>query len=422
MKVAIIGAGFGGLACAYELAKNGVEVVVFEAEDKPGGLALGFKEKNWNWTLEYHYHHWFMSDNAALNLAQDIGHRVFFIRPKTSTYYNGKIYQIDSPFTLMRFNQLPLLDRVKTAFMLSYLKLSPFWRNLEGRTAYDFIVQTAGINSWNVLWGPLFIGKFGNYAKLISATWFWARIHKRSASLGYPEGGFLNFAYNLQKHMTQKYEVSINYKSKVIQIKKRERGLILETSDGSSYVFDKVVCTLPNAYFVKIVEGLPSSYVKKFTKSKSLGAINLVLRLNKSFLEDNTYWLNINDLSMPFLAIVQHTNFMDKKNYGNEHIVYIGNYLPDDHVYFNKSAEELIAEFLPHLKKINQGFSKSWIKKAYVFKAKFAQPIVSVNYSKFIPSFETPIAGVYLCNMQQVYPYDRGTNYAIELGIKVARL
>lgn len=37
-KVAVIGAGPAGLACAHELAKHGVEAVVFEAKDVVGGL------------------------------------------------------------------------------------------------------------------------------------------------------------------------------------------------------------------------------------------------------------------------------------------------------------------------------------------------------------------------------------------------
>lgn len=421
MKVAIIGAGFSGLSCAYELAKKGTKVTVFESEDRPGGLALGFKERHWDWTLECHYHHWFVSDGAALQLAKEINHEVIFLRPKTSTYYNGRIYQLDSPITLMSFNQLSVFDRLRTALMISYLKLLPSPKMLESFTAYDFIVKTAGKKSWEILWGPLFAGKFGKYAKEISAPWFWARINKRSAKLGYPTGGFLSFAKNLEKNLRENYNVLIRYKSKVLNIKKEDSKFILRLVDGV-YTFDKIVCTLPASYFANITYGLPKSYLKKIAKVRSLSAINLILRLKKSFLSDKTYWLNINDLSMPFLAIVEHTNFMNKKYYGDESLVYVGNYLDEHHAYFDKSEQELVDEFLPHLKKINPNFSNSLIKKAYVFKSKFAQPIVDTNYSKYIPSFKTPIKGLYLCNMQQVYPYDRGTNYAVELGIKVANL
>jgi hypothetical protein len=39
-----------------------------------------------------------------------------------------------------------------------------------------------------------------------------------------------------------------------------------------------------------------------------------------------------------------------------------------------------------------------------------------------IPSFKTPLKNVFLANMEQVYPWDRGTNYAVELGQKIARI
>ncbi|XP_075105069.1 uncharacterized protein LOC142179236, partial [Nicotiana tabacum] len=39
MKVAVVGTGISGLVCAYELAKSGVKVVVYEKEDYLGGHA-----------------------------------------------------------------------------------------------------------------------------------------------------------------------------------------------------------------------------------------------------------------------------------------------------------------------------------------------------------------------------------------------
>ena len=156
-------------------------------------------------------------------------------------------------------------------------------------------------------------------------------------------------------------------------------------------------------------------------KLKGLGAINLVLRLKKQFLTDNTYWLNICDKNFPIMAIVEHTNFMDKKNYNNEHLVYLGNYLPHDHPYMDLSGEELLKIYDPYLRKINPSYRLSLIS-CSIFKVPFAQPIIPINYSRIIPPFKTPLNNVYLANIQQVYPWDRGTNYAIELGEKVAKL
>lgn len=84
MKIAVIGAGFTGLSAAHELVKQNHKVFVFEKDPQPGGLAIGYKEKNWNWSLEKHYHHWFTNDNSVLELAKEINFEVVIKRPKTS--------------------------------------------------------------------------------------------------------------------------------------------------------------------------------------------------------------------------------------------------------------------------------------------------------------------------------------------------
>lgn len=154
---------------------------------------------------------------------------------------------------------------------------------------------------------------------------------------------------------------------------------------------------------------------------KGLGAINLILRLKQPFLQDGTYWLNICDKKSPIMAIVEHTNFMDKKHYNNEHIVYLGNYLPQDHPYMHLTADELLKIYDPYLRKINPNYKFSIINYK-LFTVPFAQPIIPVDYSKIMPPFETPLKNVYLANIQQVYPWDRGTNYAVELGMRVSKI
>ena len=420
MKVAIIGAGFGGLAAGYKLAKQGAGVTIFESESYPGGLAVGFKDKKWKWSLERHYHHWFSNDESVLNLANEIGYEVLTVRPKTSTFYNGNTYQLDSPLSLLTFSELSFTDRIRTGTVLAYLKFSNNWKKFEKFTAKEYLIKFMGQKSWEVLWQPLFEKKFGQFADEISASWFWARIKKRTPSLSYPKSGFADFAWAMDKEI-RKYHGKIFYKTRVEKIVKHEDKLLVKIG-RNFYKFDKVICTLPSPLFVKLVDGLPENYLKNMVNLKGIGAINLVLSLNKQFLEDGTYWLNINAAHFPFLAIVEHTNFMDKKHYNNEHMVYIGNYLPHEHPYFKKEAVDLIREFQPYLSTINPKFDKKWINSAYLFKAPFAQPIIPTNYLEKVPAFETPIKDLYLCNIQQVYPWDRGTNYAVELGQKVADL
>ena len=417
MKVAIIGAGFTGLAAAYKLSKRGIAVIVFEKEATPGGLAIGFKEKDWEWALERHYHHLFTSDNDILQLAAEVGHKINFSKAKSSTQIHSKILQLDSPFNLIKFPEIPFIDRIRTGIVLTYLKLTPLWLPLETITAKQFLIKWMGNKSWQTLWQPLFSGKFHGYQDQIPASWFWARVKKRSAKLGYPEGGFLALAKSVE-NLAKKNRVKFVYNTSVKEIAKNKKGLEIKTKN-KTYLFDKVICTLPTPMFLGITKKLPQEYTGSIKPLKGLGALNLVLCLSKQLLTDSSYWLNIND-KHPFLAIVEHTNFINKSHYGDNHLIYIGNYLPQDHEYFSKSAEELTNIFLPHLRQINPNFSGDQIRQSWVFKAPFAQPIVPLNYSKLIPPLTTPIPGLFLANMQQVYPWDRGTNYAVELGLKVA--
>ena len=278
-----------------------------------------------------------------------------------------------------------------------------------------------GENSWKVLWEPLMDKKFGKYSKEIPASWFWARVKSRTATLGYPKKGFREFSNNLAFEIEKKKGKFI-YNVRVEKIERKKNKIFVYTSDKKVYEFDKVICTLPFNAFSKITKGLPEAFAKKISSFKGIGATNLVLQLNKSFLNDGTYWLNINEKKFPFLCVVEHTNFMNAKNYGGQKIIYVGNYLDNSHPYFSFNEKEILNEYIEFLKEINKDFKKSWIEKARVFKAPFAQPIITKNYSKKIPPMKTEIEGVYLANIQQVYPWDRGTNYAVELGNKVADL
>lgn len=420
MKIGIIGAGFTGLAAAHRLSKKGCSVTVFEKESEPGGLAAGFEDRRWKWSLEKYYHHWFYSDWAVRNLAKEVEQGFIYKRPVSSVYVDEKIEQLDSPQALLKFSKLPFFERLRTGLVLSYLKLTPFWKPLESQTAEKFLKKWTGEKSWKILWEPLFEKKFGKYADKIPASWFWARIKKRSPSLGYPLGGFQKFANRVAAEI-KKNGGEIFYETSAEAIIRKGKKILVTTEKGKTS-FDKVICTLPIPLFLKLTEELPDSYKKRLRTLKEFGAVNLVLALKNRFLEDGTYWLNINERKFPFLALVEHTNFMDSELYGGDRILYVGNYLDSNHIYFKKEAEELLKEFLPFLKKVNPNFTSSWVRKAWVFKAALVQPIIPLNYSKSLPPLETPMDGLYLANIQQVYPWDRGTNYAVELGNKIAEL
>ena len=415
MKVAILGAGFTGLTAAYRLLQKGRDVSIFEKESELGGLAVGFKSPKWQWTLEKGYHHWFTNDTFILNLAREINHKVIIKRPSTDILVKGKTLPLDNALSLLSFPHLPLIDKIRMGIIIFYLKQINNYKTLEGKEASSWIRKWMGEKNFSLIWDPLLGGKFSEYKNQIALTWFWARIKKRTPKLAYPEGGFKIFADKLGAEI-EKLGGQF-YLNTVITELKSSNSKCQIVANNKTYGFDKIIVTLPSPIFTKIAKGLPKSYISKITSIAHLHAQVLILILKRPFMK-KTYWLNITDKSFPFLVLAEHTNFMDPKNYGNQHILYIGNYLPVDHPYLKMSKKQLLRKFLPYLKKINSRFS---IIDYQLFVAPFAQPIVTIDYPKLIPSFKTPLKNIYLANLDMVYPWDRGTNYAVELGETVAK-
>ncbi len=423
MKIAIIGAGFTGLSAAWELVKNNHDVYIYEKDTYPGGLAIGYQEKKWNWSLEKHYHHWFTNDKSVLDLAEEIKFKVIVKRPKTTVLIQDKIYQLDSPLTVLRFPLMSFLSRIRMAAVIGFLKFNPLWKPLEKYKAAKVLPLLMGKKAYEMIWEPLFINKFGKYTSNISLAWFWARITKRTPSLAYPKGGFLNFANALTKTIKIK-KGKFFFDTEILDLKE-DKKLILTIKDKNEKItqeeFDKIIVTTPSFLFLKIAKNLPNEYKNKLGKLHGLGATNLVLRLKKPFFNDSTYWVSVCDKNAPVMAIVEHTNFMNKKFYNNESILYLGNYRDSNDIYFQMNEDQMLNHFDTFLKKINPEYKKNIISKK-LFKSPFAQPIIPINYSKILPKFITPIKNVYLANIEQVYPWDRGTNYAVELGQKVVKI
>lgn len=422
MRVGIVGAGFTGLMAAFRFLEKGHQVEIFEKNNEPGGLAIGFKIKGWDWTLEEYYHHLFTNNYHLLNLARDLGYQIIIKRPKTSVYTNSKIYQMDSPLNIMHFSELSILQRLRMGVTLGLLRFNPIWQPLERFTAAKTLPLLMGKKPYEVLWEPLLRAKFGDYSDQVSLAWYWGRISERTSSLAYPKGGFLTFA----KAFSDKIEGlggKIHYSANVQSIDSKNDKPFIAVSIGGRIVkknFDKVIITLPTPQFISLASSLPNSYRQTMQKLKGIGAINMIVRMKKPFLKDNTYWLNVCQKAS-VLAIVEHTNFMDKKYYNNEHILYLGNYLPSSHPYFKMTPSDLLDTYHPFLKKINSGYRPTIID-FHVFKTPFAQPVIPLRYSKLIPGFKTPLKNIFLANMQQVYPWDRGTSHAVDIGEKVVNI
>lgn len=426
-NIAVIGAGIGGMSAAYDLKKAGQAVTIFEASDHPGGLAEGFKEPHWDWSVERFYHHWFASDKHMLGLIEELGwsDQVVFPTPITVMYHKGKFYPFDSIKAALLYPGLGFgINKIRFGLVGVYLRLTNNWRELEKFTTEEWMRAKAGNKVYETMWEPMMIGKFGEkWAKKVNMAWMWARLHARTTKLGTFKGGFQRFADKFAAELSA-MGVNLRLNSPISSIQKVANSrLEITLKDGSKQSFDQVLVTLSPGLMAKMSPELPETYLQGLLNLHSMGAVVMTVSLKHRLSPEGYYWYSIpKQAGFPFLALVEHTNFLKPEYFGGDHILYIGDYLEVDHPNFKKSDEELKAEFLPHLKKINPAFDESWVNKVWVSKTPYAQPIPLVNHSKNIPAIQTPIDGLYFASMSQVYPWDRGTNFAVEIGRKAARL
>lgn len=422
MKIAIIGAGYGGMSAAWDLQKVGHDVTIFESAEYVGGLASGFKEPHWDWSVEKFYHHWFQSDNSMLGIIRELGleDKVIFPRPLTVMYHKQKWYPFDSIINALLFPGLGWgLNKIRFGLVGLFLRLTKNWRALEKVTAHEWMMKYAGKQVYEQMWQPLLVGKFGPFYKDVNMAWMWARIHARTTRLGTFEGGFQKFADLFAEKLREKgVEIRLGVNIKSIKKDSASGGL---TVDGES--FDKVLVTTSPNLMAKFCPDLPESYLKGLLELKSMGAVVMTLSLKHQLSKDGFYWFNVpKEEGYPFLALVEHTNYVSSEHFGGDHIVYAGDYLELGHEYFEMTDEQLLERFIPAFEKFNPEFKRDWIKKIWVHKTNYAQPVPLVGHSKNIPAIQTPIEGLYFASMSQVYPWDRGTNFAVEIGRRAARM
>lgn len=419
-RVAVIGAGFAGLAAAWDLARAGAHVTLFEGQDRPGGLAAGYREPRWDWTLEHYYHHWFTSDHEIRRLARELGveAKVITRRPVTAQFFGDRAYALDGVGPVLRFPLLPPQDRLRMGLVVAWLKLRRNWRPLESVRASEWLPRWMGPRAYHTVWQPLLAGKFGAQHADIPMSWLWARIHSRTPKLMYYEGGFQAFADDLAAALVAA-GVALRLQSPAQGLRKAPGGGLALSVGGEEAVFDRVICTTAPQLLARLAPELPADYLAGLAGLPYMGAAVLALALDRPLMQQ-VYWLSLDKRSFPFLACVEHTNFVSRAHYGGEHLVYLGDYLPSDDPLLSLPEADLLEAWLPALTRINPAFDRRWIQRTWLSRTTYAQPVVALDFARRIPPLATPIAGLYLASMSQVYPWDRGTNYAVEIGRRAA--
>jgi protoporphyrinogen oxidase len=425
MRIAIIGGGIAGLTAAYELGKAGHETVVYERDSELGGQAGTFPVGGTR--LERFYHHIFTSDRHIIALLDELGlaSNLQWIPSKVGWFYGGKVYDFVTPMDLLRFTPLNLVDRVRAGVVSLYLQRKTEGLAYENTTAATWIQRYAGQNVYRVLWNPLLRGKFGQQAEEVSMTWFWGKMHLRfgsrkglgKESLGYLTGSFQVMVDKLAQRVLAQGG-SIRTHSTVQRVLVDDgRATGVRTSEGDEPA-DRVIATVPSFAFLDMAPDLPDDYAAVLRKMSYQAALVLVLEISRSL--SPKYWLNISDPSIPFVAAIEHTNYVPPETYGGKRLLYLSNYLSAATPLFRAAKDDVIAAYTPGIQQINPAFDANWIQDSWLFRDPAGQPVVTRGYSQIIPSYRTPVSGLFLANTTQIYPEDRGMNYSVRLGQTIA--
>lgn len=426
-EVIIIGAGYAGLSAAFDLCKAGCKVTIYEKDSDIGGLAGTF-EMSPGVRVEKFYHHWFTNDVDVLGLIDELGlsHLKQYRASNTGLYFTNSIFRLASPLDLLSFPGIPFIDRIRTGIMALVARKVNDWKPLENISAEDWLIKIGGKKAYDAIWKPLMQGKFGVEAPNVSAVWMWNKLKLRGSSrdkkggesLVYFGGGFGALTDGIRKSL-EAMGVSIVLNTGVQKILTENGKAVGVQTERGIHRADSVLCTIPLPQFLQMTPDLPADYRAQCEQIRFLGNSCLVLRLSRSL--SSTYWLNVADPSFPFVGIIEHTNLDAKENYGGDHIVYLSKYLPTTEKLFSFTPDEMLEYCIPFIQQIFPEFDRSWILSHHVWKAHYSQPVITKHYSTLIPSLNTPIDGLWLCTMAQVYPEDRGTNYAVRYGRRVAK-
>ena len=453
MRVAVIGAGVAGLVCAYRLSREGHVCDVYERWPGLGGQAATLDVGGGD-LLERYYHHLFTSDRHIVELYEELGMGdELEWRPSSMAFFvDGRQWPFNGPLDLLRFGPLSPPARMRMGLAVLLLQkrakeVGPF----ESITAREWIEKRMGREPWRKVWGPLLRGKFGERADDISMAWLWSKLTlrrqlegegARQELLGYPASSW-ELLFDALRDAVVAAGGHVLIDRPAIALHRQADGafLVRAGSPGSFRLghdprdftpapdtpeqrYDAVVATVPSDVFAALLDddlraGIGDDYLGRLAAAEYHTALCLLLELDRQF--SPFYWTNIADPEVPFVGLVEHTNFISPQRYGGRRFVYVANYLAPGDPLLALSIDELLEAYLPALRKVQPQFSPAWIRARWLHREPAAQPIVTVGYHRRIPPLQTGVPGLVLANTTQIYPEDRGTNYSVRLGTDAAR-
>ncbi|MDQ3571654.1 MAG: NAD(P)/FAD-dependent oxidoreductase [Actinomycetota bacterium] len=441
MRIGVLGAGQAGLVAAYRLSKLGHQVDVYERWPGLGGQAATIDVGD-GVLLERYYHHLFTSDREMHALCAEIGCELETWPSSMAMFRNGALYPFNAPADLLRYKPLPPLSRIRMGLGALYLKSrADDVRPYEGITIRSWVERVMGKPAWEQVWGPLLWGKFRERADEISMAWLWAKLRNRREVSGeqakgellvYPRGSFEQIFRRLKALIeAQGGRVMIDRPAAALGRDPDGKLHVVPAASGSfrrghdprgferagePERYDAVIATVPSDVFERLLDpGLAAdvgdAYLERTRSIEYFAALCLLLELDRRF--HPYYWTNIADSDLGFIGLIEQTNLLPAERYDGRRFLYVANYLPRDHELLTKEMEELIEFYEPGLRMVTPEFSREWIKQSWMFREPAGQPVVLPNFRDRMPAYRAGVEGLYLANTTQVYPEDRGTNYAV---------
>jgi protoporphyrinogen oxidase len=424
MNIGIVGAGPTGLTAALELLARNNKVVVFEKSPEYLGGLTGAVTIGQTY-IDRYYHHIFTSDSEVLNLIGELGlsDDMLWREPKNGIYLNGTLHPFTSPMDLIMFPAISFIGRMRMGFAVLNAKKVKDYKSMESISAKDWLIEKTGRDPYEKIWRTLLYSKFDRDADLVSGVWIWNKFKLRGSTrsnlnkemLGYLKGSF----YKLYQTMETKIlsaEGKILYEP-VIHISQHVGGKVAIESKFGELVFDKIIFTGSPNEMCRITE-MPNEYLERVSRTKYKA--NICMTLIVKHRVSDYYWVTVAERDAPFVLYIEHTNLINDPDYNDSHIIYLSRYLDAADSFFEASDEEIREIFLDYMSRMFVSFRKDTIINSYISRSLYTQPVIGLHYSHHILPFDTPLKNLYLASMAQVYPEDRGQNYAIAMGKKIA--
>jgi protoporphyrinogen oxidase len=421
-RIAILGAGPMGLAVAYQLVREGYQPVIFEADDRIGGMAAAFDFNGLRIERYYHFH--CTSDSEFLQVLDelDIAEKMHWTETKMGYWFQDKVQPWGNPIALLKFKGLSLAAKFRYGLHVFLSTKRKDWRPLDPVEATGWIKRWVGNEAYEVLWKKLIEYKFYNYSNNLSAAWIWSRIRRIGLSrynlfrekLGYLEGGSETLLQAIKSYIeAHGGEFRLNSPvSRVVIEDSIVKGIEV---DGTFEAYEKVVSTIPLPYIPQVIPDLPQPILNKFESIDNIAVVCIIVKLKCAVTKN--FWLNVNDPTMDIPGIVEYTNLQPL----DQHIVYVPFYMPGEHPKFSDPDQLFLDKVQKYLRAINPALKEEDFIEIHASRYRHAQPICPPNFLHNLPPVELPVKGLWVADTSYYYPEDRGISESIGFGRAIAK-